>query len=50
MSDVIEFAAPCGPLGIVAELLVLRRYMPALIRVRNQYVKRVAETAPSAER
>ncbi|MEU8379367.1 SRPBCC family protein [Streptosporangium sp. NPDC048865] len=43
MSDVIEFAAPLGPLGRVAETLVLRHYMPELIRVRNQYVKQVAE-------
>ncbi|MEU0570466.1 hypothetical protein ABZ297_34455 [Nonomuraea sp. NPDC005983] len=36
MRDVIGFATPLGPLGTVAELLVLRRYMPALIRVRNR--------------
>ncbi|MFF4779656.1 hypothetical protein ACFY05_43275 [Microtetraspora fusca] len=43
MSDVIEFAAPLGPLGRIAEMLALRHYMPNLIRVRNQYIKQVAE-------
>ncbi|MFD0883273.1 SRPBCC family protein [Streptosporangium algeriense] len=44
MSDIVEFAAPLGPLGRAAELLVLRHYMPRLIRTRNRYVKRVAES------
>ncbi|WP_433358931.1 SRPBCC family protein [Streptosporangium sp. CA-115845] len=49
MSDIIDFAAPLGPLGTIAEILVLRRYMRRLIRVRNQHVKQVAETAPAVE-
>jgi hypothetical protein len=49
MSDIIDFAAPLGPLGRIAEILVLRRYMRRLIRVRNQHVKQVAETAPAVE-
>ncbi|GAA4203894.1 hypothetical protein GCM10022252_62210 [Streptosporangium oxazolinicum] len=49
MSDVIDFAAPFGFLGAIAEILVLRRYMPMLIRARSRYVKQVAETAPAAE-
>ncbi|GIH79626.1 SRPBCC family protein [Planobispora longispora] len=48
MSDVVDFAAPLGPLGKIAETLVLRRYMAELIRVRNRHVKQVAETAPAA--
>ncbi|GAA3001072.1 SRPBCC family protein [Streptosporangium longisporum] len=48
MSDVIEFTAPFGPVGDVAERLVLRRYMAGLIEARNQYVKKVAETTPTA--
>jgi ligand-binding SRPBCC domain-containing protein len=48
MSDVVDFAAPFGPLGTAAEILALRRYMPMLIRVRNQHVKQVAETASAA--
>lgn len=35
MRDIVEFAAPFGPLGLVAERLVLRRYMTALIDLRN---------------
>ncbi|GGL57644.1 hypothetical protein GCM10014719_68850 [Planomonospora parontospora subsp. antibiotica] len=46
MSDVIEFVAPLGPLGRIAELLALRRYMPHLIRVRNRYIRQVAEAPP----
>lgn len=45
MHDVIDFAAPLGPLGTVAEFLVLNRYMTRLIRARNQYVKAAAEAA-----
>jgi ligand-binding SRPBCC domain-containing protein len=43
MRDVIDFAAPLGPLGVLAELAVLNRYMPRLIAVRNAHVKAVAE-------
>jgi ligand-binding SRPBCC domain-containing protein len=43
MRDVIDFAAPLGPLGIVAERLVLNRYMPRLINLRNEHVKAIAE-------
>ncbi|WP_424532319.1 SRPBCC family protein [Sphaerisporangium viridialbum] len=49
MRDVIDFAAPLGPLGTIAEVLALRRYLPGLIRARNQHVKQVAETAPTAK-
>lgn len=35
MRDVVEFAAPLGPLGIIAERLALRRHMEALIDLRN---------------
>ncbi|MET8046194.1 SRPBCC family protein [Streptosporangium sp. NPDC005286] len=49
MSDVIEFAAPLGPLGRIAEMLALRHYMLRLIRVRNQYIKQVAEATLTAE-
>jgi ligand-binding SRPBCC domain-containing protein len=45
MRDVIDFAAPLGPLGTVAELTVLNWYMPRLIRGRNGHVKAAAEGA-----
>jgi ligand-binding SRPBCC domain-containing protein len=43
MRDVIDFAAPLGPLGIIAERTMLDWYMPRLIRVRNDHVKATAE-------
>lgn len=44
MRDVIDFAAPLGILGTIAEIAVLRRYMLRLIRIRNDHVKAVAQT------
>jgi ligand-binding SRPBCC domain-containing protein len=44
MRDVFCFAAPIPLLGWVAERLVLRRYMAALLHERNAVVKRVAES------
>lgn len=44
MKDIVEFAAPAGPLGILAEVLVLRRYMTKLILMRNAHIKRTIET------
>ncbi|MFC9431999.1 cyclase [Streptomyces sp. NPDC056987] len=43
MRDVIDFAAPLGLLGTLAEAVMLDRYMPRLIRVRNEHVKATAE-------
>lgn len=45
MVDTVEFAAPFGPLGRLAEKLVLARYMENLIGKRNEFL--VAQ-APSA--
>lgn len=36
MHDHISFTAPLGPLGRLAELLVLRWYLPRLIDIRNR--------------
>jgi len=43
MDDVFVFAAPLGPLGWIAEWLVLRRYMRALLMERNAAIKEFAE-------
>lgn len=43
MRDVVEFAAPLGPLGRLAEAVVLGRYMPRLIEIRNTHVRAAAE-------
>jgi ligand-binding SRPBCC domain-containing protein len=45
MKDIFCFAAPIPILGIIAETLVLRRYMRALLRERNLVVRQVAESA-----
>lgn len=44
MRDVFRFSAPLRPLGWIAERVVLRRYMEALLQERNDVVKRVAES------
>ncbi len=43
MEDVFDFAAPGGPLGRLAEALVLTRYLRRLLRHRNAEIKRIAE-------
>jgi ligand-binding SRPBCC domain-containing protein len=42
--DTFLFRAPAGPLGWLAEVLVLTRYMKRLLLVRNRCLKQVAET------
>lgn len=42
MRDVFRFAAPLGPLGWLAERLLLRRYMRNLLRERNRIIAQVA--------
>ncbi len=44
MGDVFRYAAPIPVLGVLAERLVLDRYMRDLLRERNRIVKRVAES------
>lgn len=44
MQDVFCFVAPMGILGRLAELLILRRYMRALLRERNSVIRKIAET------
>lgn len=43
MTDQLAFTAPFGPIGRLAERLVLGRYLPHLIDERNAYLVRVAE-------
>lgn len=38
MRDVIDFASPGGPVGRLVDRVILSRYMPHLIRVRNAYL------------
>ena len=44
MRDVFRFAAPLPVLGRIAEVLLLRRYMSALLRERNMVLKQIAES------
>ncbi|WP_217697966.1 SRPBCC family protein [Sinomonas mesophila] len=39
MHDSIDFAAPLGPVGTIVELGILNRYLPKLIRHRNEHIK-----------
>jgi hypothetical protein len=44
MRDVFRFAAPRGVLGRLAEVLLLKRNMAALLQERNAVIKQVAES------
>jgi hypothetical protein len=43
MIDIFAYTSPLGPLGFIADRLFLERYMKALLRRRNAYIKRAAE-------
>jgi ligand-binding SRPBCC domain-containing protein len=43
MTDLVSFRAPLGPLGRLAEKLVLARYLEHLLRDRNAYLKALVE-------
>ena len=45
MTDHVEFEAPWGPLGRIAEGLVLDSYVPKLIDVRNAYIVAAAQAS-----
>jgi ligand-binding SRPBCC domain-containing protein len=44
MRDALRFAAPLGPLGWIAETLVLKSYLRGYLETRNQLIRRVAES------
>lgn len=43
MLDLVEFAAPLGPLGRIAERIALRRYMTRLLERRNVWLRETLE-------
>lgn len=43
MRDIVDFTAPFGPLGALAERLVLRRHLEALIDLRNAELCRAVD-------
>ena len=45
MKDVFCFAAPLPVLGRLAEIVLLRRYMRALLHERNAVLKQIAESS-----
>ena len=46
MIDVLDFRAPLGPLGRLAEWLFLTRYMRRFLIERNSVLKELAENGP----
>ncbi len=44
MRDVFDFTSPLGPLGRLADVLVLERYLRRFLETRNEEIKRVAES------
>jgi ligand-binding SRPBCC domain-containing protein len=46
--DIFDYTAPLGPLGRLADILFLSRYMTRLLRDRNAYLKRAAESASAS--
>lgn len=42
--DRFDFQSPLGPLGSIADALVLTRYLTRLLRTRGEVIKRVAES------
>jgi ligand-binding SRPBCC domain-containing protein len=43
VTDVVEWTAPLGPLGRLADALALRRHMRGILAARNAHLKRRAE-------
>lgn len=46
MVDIAQYRLPFGPLGQVADLLFVRRYLRRLLENRNQHIKLEAEHPP----
>ena len=49
MTDVVEFSAPLGPLGLLAENVFLEKYMRVFLEERNVFVKQIAESSEWAK-
>jgi ligand-binding SRPBCC domain-containing protein len=43
MVDLVDYAAPAGPLGRLVDALILRRYLRRLLQRRNEHIRRLAE-------
>jgi ligand-binding SRPBCC domain-containing protein len=49
MLDVFEYESPLGPLGRLADVVFLRRYMTSLLETRNRHIKALAEQRAAAD-
>jgi len=47
MVDRVEFRSPLGPIGLLADVSVLDRYMMRLLRQRNDWLKSTLEAQGS---
>lgn len=47
MRDELRFAAPLWPFGVIAETLILKRYLARFLEQRNQIIKQTAESEPN---
>jgi ligand-binding SRPBCC domain-containing protein len=43
MLDAVDYRVPMGPLGAMADKVLLARYLRHVLEVRNDYLKRTAE-------
>jgi ligand-binding SRPBCC domain-containing protein len=43
LTDVVKFRSPLGPVGSIADRLVLDHYLPRLLRQRNAWLKNALE-------
>lgn len=43
MIDVVDYQLPLGPLGVIADAVIAKRYLHHLLETRNRYIKAAAE-------
>jgi len=43
MGDRLDYRSPLGPLGVLADAAVLKRYLRSLLLARNCHIKAAAE-------
>jgi ligand-binding SRPBCC domain-containing protein len=43
MVDVVDYRLPLGPIGVIADAVLVGRYLRHLLEVRNRYIKQAAE-------
>jgi len=48
MVDTFRYTAPLGPIGRLADILVLKRHIRRLLVARGQALKQIAEAEPDS--